>query len=255
MAGGSGTRLSPLTQIVNKHLLPIYDKPLIYFPISTLMLAGIRKILIISNSETIFVLEKLLGSGVDLGINFEYALQNEPKGIAEGLIIGKDFINGNKVCLILGDNLFHGPGLGRKFKQYSNVIGAQLFAYQVSDPQNYGVADFDLKGNLISIEEKPSKPKSNYAVTGLYFYDEQAVELASALTPSPRGELEITDLNKSYLRLGQIKIEVLSRGSAWLDTGTFQGLHNAGAYVKIVQERQNLMIADLKQIAQTQGWI
>ena len=255
MAGGSGTRLSPLTQIVNKHLLPIYDKPLIYFPISTLMLAGIRKILIISNSETIFVLEKLLGSGVDLGINLEYALQNEPKGIAEGLIIGKDFINGNKVCLILGDNLFHGPGLGRKFKQYSNVIGAQLFAYQVSDPQNYGVADFDLKGNLISIEEKPSKPKSNYAVTGLYFYDEQAVELASALTPSPRGELEITDLNKSYLRLGQIKIEVLSRGSAWLDTGTFQGLHNAGAYVKIVQERQNLMIADLKQIAQTQGWI
>ena len=219
------------------------------------MLAGIRKILIISNSETIFVLEKLLGSGVDLGINFEYALQNEPKGIAEGLIIGKDFVNGNKVCLILGDNLFHGPGLGRKFKQYSNVIGAQLFAYQVSDPQNYGVADFDLKGNLISIEEKPSKPKSNYAVTGLYFYDEQAVELASALTPSPRGELEITDLNKSYLRLGQIKIEVLSRGSAWLDTGTFQGLHNAGAYVKIVQERQNLMIADLKQIAQTQGWI
>lgn len=255
MAGGLGTRLSPLTQIVNKHLLPIYDKPLIYFPISTLMLAGIRKILIISNSETLFVLEKLLGSGVDLGIDFEYALQNEPKGIAEGLIIGKDFINGNKVCLILGDNLFHGPGLGRKFKEYSNLIGAQLFAYQVSDPQNYGVADFDLKGNLISIEEKPSKPKSNYAVTGLYFYDEQAVELASALTPSPRGELEITDLNKSYLRLGQLKIEVLSRGSAWLDTGTFQGLHNAGAYVKIVQERQNLMIADLKQIAQTQGWI
>jgi glucose-1-phosphate thymidylyltransferase len=255
MAGGSGTRLAPLTKVVNKHLLPIYDKPLIYFPISTLMLTGIRNILIVSNSESLFVLKKLLGSGSDFGVNFDYAVQDEPRGIADGLIVGKEFINGKKVCLILGDNIFHGPGLGRSFKQYRDVNGAQLFAYQVSDPQNYGIADFDLDGKLIAIEEKPSKPKSSYAITGIYFYDEQASELASNLKPSARGELEITDLNKAYLALGQVKIEVLSRGAAWLDTGTYQGLHNAATYIRILQERQNLVVADLKQIAHTQGWI
>jgi len=255
MAGGSGTRLAPLTKVVNKHLLPIYDKPLIYFPISTLMLTGIRNILIVSNSESLFILKKLLGSGSDFGVNFDYAVQDEPRGIADGLIIGKEFINGKKVCLILGDNIFHGPGLGRNFKQYRDVNGAQLFAYQVSDPQNYGIADFDLDGKLSAIEEKPSKPKSSYAITGIYFYDEQASELASNLKPSARGELEITDLNKAYLALGQVKIEVLSRGAAWLDTGTYQGLHNAATYIRILQERQNLVVADLQQIAHTQGWI
>jgi glucose-1-phosphate thymidylyltransferase len=255
MAGGYGTRLAPLTQVVNKHLLPVYDKPLICFPISTLMLAGIRKILIISNAETIAILKKFIGTGKSLGIEVDYAEQNQPRGIAEGLIIGKDFLGGNKVCLILGDNFFHGPGLGRKLKHYTKLDGAQLFGYEVSDPQNYGIAEIDAQGNLMSIEEKPSNPKSNLAITGIYFYDEQAVKLASSLCPSKRGELEISDLNNSYLKLGKAKLEILSRGTAWLDTGTFQGLHNAGAYVKILQERQNRMIADLRQIAKLQGWI
>ena len=254
MAGGTGSRLSPVTMAVNKHLLPVFDKPLIYYPLSTLMLAGIREILLISSPREISNFELLLGSGEQFGITIEYAVQNEPKGIADGIIVGKDFIKDHKVGFILGDNLFHGAGLGRQLAMYQNLNGAQIFAYPVSDPENYGVVEINTGGNILSLSEKPNIPKSKLAVTGLYFYDEQVLDLVEQVVPSARGELEITDLNEIYLRLGQLNVTVLSRGTAWLDTGTFSGLHDAASYIRIVQERQNALIGDPSDVAVSQGW-
>jgi glucose-1-phosphate thymidylyltransferase len=255
MAGGSGSRLSPLTIGVNKQLLPVFDKPLIYYPLSTLMLAGIKEILLISSGSEIGNFKKVLKNGSQFGISIEYAIQEEPKGIAQGLIIAEDFIKNHKICLILGDNLFHGPGLGRQLASHRNVSGAHLFAYQVSDPENYGILEFDKSNNVVDIHEKPKSPKSNFAVTGLYFYDEQACGFAKSLNPSSRGELEITDLNKKYLRNNQLEFTILSRGTAWLDTGTFKGLHDASSYIRVVQERQNANIGNPHDVAIAQGWI
>lgn len=255
MAGGSGSRLSPITRVVNKQLLPIFDKPLIYYPLSTLMLAGIREFMLISNENEISNFQKLLGSGDQFGISIEYCTQDTPKGIAEGLILAEDFITGHKIGFILGDNLFHGHGLGRQLSQHNNVLGAHIFAYHVRDPENYGVINFDEFKKVIDIEEKPKNPKSNLAVTGLYFYDEKVCEIAKSLKPSPRGELEITDVNRIYLERDELKVSVLSRGTAWLDTGTFEGLHDASSYIKIIQERQNASIGNPFDVAVAQGWI
>lgn len=255
MAGGAGTRLHPLTLATNKHLLPIYNKPLVYYPISTLMLAGIKEILIITNSDQLINFKKLLGSGREFGIDFFYETQGDPNGIAEGLIIGNDFIKNNKVAFILGDNIFHGVGLGRQLNQFSNVNGAHGFCYQVKDPERYGVVEIDNKGRVISLEEKPQAPKSSLALTGLYFYDELVVEFVKTLKPSSRGELEITDLNNSYLRQGKFNVTTLSAGTAWLDTGTFDSMNDASTYIKIIEERQGAMIGDLRSIAINQGWI
>lgn len=254
MAGGTGSRLAPVTNAVNKHLLPVFDKPLIYYPLSTLMLAGIREILLISSPHEISNFELLLGSGEQFGITIEYAVQKHPNGIAEGVIVGKDFIKGHKIGFILGDNLFHGAGLGRQLAMYQNLNGAQIFAYPVSDPSNYGVIEMNADGSILKLSEKPISPKSNLAVTGLYFYDEQVSDLVKQVVPSARGELEITDLNELYLSLGQLNVSVLSRGTAWLDTGTFSGLHDAASYIKIVQERQNFLIGDPYDVAVSQGW-
>ena len=255
MAGGSGSRLNPLTKTVNKHLLPIFDKPLVYYPLSTLMLSGIREFLVISSPREIENFQKLFGEGDQYGISINYAVQAEPKGIAQGLLIAEQFIEGHKVGFILGDNLFHGHGLGRQLAQHNNVIGAHIFAYQVADPRSYGVVELDDAGMILNLEEKPEIPKSNLAVTGLYFYDENVVEVAKSLKPSARGELEITDVTKSYLGSGKLNVSVLSRGTAWLDTGTFDGLHDASSYIKIVQERQNASIGDPFDVARAQGWI
>jgi glucose-1-phosphate thymidylyltransferase len=255
MAGGSGTRLSPLTTAVNKQLLPIFDKPLIYYPLSTLMLAGIQEIMIISSESEISNFEKLFKNGYQFGISIQYEIQKEPRGIAQGLIIAEDFIKDNKIGFILGDNLFHGHGLGRQLSLHNTVLGAHIFAYHVSDPANYGVLEIDEFEKIIDIQEKPKVPKSNLAVTGLYFYDEQVCEIAKSLVPSPRGELEITDINLHYLKQNLLEVTVLSRGTAWLDTGTFKGLHDASSYVKIVQERQNASIGNPFDVAVAQGWI
>ena len=255
MAGGSGKRLSPITTVVNKQLLPIFDKPLIFYPLTTLMLAGIREILLISNRDDIFDFKKLFGNGNQYGLSIQYATQESPKGIADGFLVAQDFINSSKVCLVLGDNFFYGHGVGRQFSQYAGVKGAQTFAYPVSNAQNYGVVVIDKNGKLISIEEKPQKPKSNLAVTGLYFYDEKVVDLAKSLKPSARGELEITDLNKAYFALGELNVTLLPMGTAWLDTGTFSGIHDAGSFVRILQERQNTVIGDPLIVAKAQGWI
>ena len=255
MAGGSGSRLSPITRVVNKQLLPIFDKPLIYYPLSTLMLAGIREFLLISNEDNIPNFQKLLGSGDQFGISIDYCTQGAPKGIAEGLILAENFITGHKVGFILGDNLFHGHGLGRQLSKHNNVLGAHIFAYQVRDPENYGVINFDEFEKVIELEEKPKNPKSNWVVTGLYFYDEKVCEIAKSLKPSPRGELEITDVNRIYLERDELKVSALSRGTAWLDTGTFEGLHDASSYIKIIQERQNASIGNPLDVAKTQGWI
>ena len=254
MAGGTGSRLSPVTIAVNKHLLPVFDKPLIYYPLSTLMLAGIREILLISSPREISSFELLLGSGEQFGISIDYLVQREPNGIAEGIILGRDFIYGQKVGFILGDNLFHGAGLGRQLAMYQDLSGAQVFAYPVRDPENYGVVEIDTDGSIVNLTEKPKTPRSNLAVTGLYFYDEQVSDLVKQVTPSSRGELEITDLNELYFKLGQLNVSVLSRGTAWLDTGTFSGLHDAASYIKIVQERQNSLIGDPQDVAISQGW-
>jgi glucose-1-phosphate thymidylyltransferase len=255
MAGGLGTRLTPLTITVNKQLLPIHDKPLIYYPLSTLMLAGIREFMLISSPKEIANFQKLFGNGEQFGITIEFGVQAEPKGIAQGLLVAEKFISGHKVGFILGDNLFHGHGLGRQLAQYSDLHGAQIFAYQVADPQSYGVVELDDSGEIIGIEEKPIKPKSNLAVTGLYFYDEEVVDIAKSLQPSARGELEITDLNRAYLEKRKLSVSILSRGTAWLDTGTFEGLHDASSYIRIVQERQNASIGDPTDVARAQGWI
>ena len=255
MAGGSGSRLAPLTKTVNKQLLPIFDKPLVYYPLCTLMLAGIREFFLVSSPNEIKNFQKLFGHGEQFGISIEYGVQEEPKGIAQGLLVAEKFITGHKVGFILGDNLFHGNGLGRQLAEHNNVNGAQIFAYSVADPRSYGVVEISDSGKILGIEEKPHKPKSDLAVTGLYFYDEEVVSIAKLLKPSARGELEITDVNRAYLERNQLSVSVLSRGTAWLDTGTFEGLHDASSYIRIVQERQNASIGNPYDVAKAQGWI
>ena len=255
MAGGTGSRLAPLTKSVNKQLLPIFDKPLIYYPLSTLMLAGIRNILIITSSDHINAFKHLLGDGSNFGITLEYVVQNNPQGIAQGLILAEEILSGERVAMILGDNLFHGAGLGRQLSQYQDVSGAQIFVYPVTDPENYGVVSLDENQNPLSIEEKPQNPLSNLAVTGLYFYDQTVFERTKLLSPSARGELEISDLNRLYLDSGELHVNVLPRGTVWLDTGSFSGIHDAASYVRILQERQNLTIGSPIDVALEQGWI
>ena len=255
LAGGSGTRLHQLTLAVSKQLMPIYDKPMIYYPLSTLMWAGISEILIISTPHDLPLFQKLLGYGKNLGCKFEYAVQEDPNGLAEAFIIGKDFIGQDKVALVLGDNIFYGTGLAELLQANNNPEGGIIYAYHVHDPERYGVVDFDAEGNVLSIEEKPLEPKSNYAVPGIYFYDNSIVEIAANIKPSPRGELEITDVNKEYLKQGKLKVSILDRGTAWLDTGTFQSLMQAGQFVQVIEERQGLKIGAIEEAAYKMGFI
>ena len=255
LAGGSGTRLHPITRAVSKQLLPIYDKPMIYYPLSTLMLSGLREILLITTPHDQDAFRRLLGDGSQLGMQISYVVQEQPNGLAQALILGEEFLVGDKCALILGDNLFHGPGLGTYLRRNSEVKGALIFAYQVSDPSAYGVVEFDEQGKVLSIEEKPMTPKSNYAVPGIYFYDEKASKLAHQLTPSGRGELEISALNNAYLKAGELNVEVLSRATTWLDTGTHESLYEAGGLIRTLQHRSGLRIGDVEQIARDQGWI
>ncbi len=255
LAGGSGTRLHPITRAVSKQLLPIYDKPMIYYPLSTLMLTGLRELLVITTPHDQAAFRRLLDDGHQLGLSLTYAVQEHPNGLAEALILGEDFLDGDKCALILGDNLFHGPGLGTHLRQNTDVTGALIFAYQVKDPERYGVVEFDEAGRVLSIEEKPTAPKSTYAVPGIYFYDERASEFARRLTPSLRGELEITALNSAYLERGELRVEVLARSTTWLDTGTHESLYEAGGLIRTLQHRTGLRIGDVEQIARDQGWI
>ena len=255
LAGGSGTRLYPITKSTSKQALPIYDKPMIYYPMSVLMLAGIRDILIISTPRDVSVFEELFGNGNDLGLNIQYAIQEQPNGLAEAFIIGEEFIGDDKVALVLGDNIFYGYGFSERLKNAVERDEATIFGYHVSDPQAFGVVEFDTDFNVLSIEEKPKKPKSNYAVPGLYFYDNDVVEIAKSVKPSERGELEITSVNNEYLRRGKLKVELFGRGMAWLDTGTHKGLLEASNYVEAVQTRQGLYIACLEEIAYRKGYI
>lgn len=255
LAGGSGTRLHPLTLAVSKQLMPVYDKPMIYYPLSILMSAGIKEILIISTPHDLPHFEKLLGDGQNLGCQFSYAVQEVPNGLAQAFVIGKSFIGNDKVALILGDNIFYGVGMDTLLKENNNPEGGVVYAYHVSDPERYGVVEFDDKMNAVSIEEKPIQPKSNYAVPGLYFYDNSVVEIAENLKPSPRGEYEITDVNAEYLRQGKLKVAVLDRGTAWLDTGTFASLMQAGQFVQVIEERQGLKIGCIEEVAYRNGFI
>ncbi|MFM7587669.1 MAG: glucose-1-phosphate thymidylyltransferase RfbA [Bacteroidota bacterium] len=255
LAGGSGTRLHPLTLATSKQLMPVYDKPMVYYPISTLMMAGIREILIISTPQDLPSFQKLLGNGANIGCRFEYQVQEVPNGLAQAFVLGANFINGSPSALVLGDNIFYGSGMSKMLQSHSQPEGGVVFAYHVQDPERYGVVEFDSNGQALSIEEKPAQPKSNFAVPGLYFYDEEVVEIAKNLQPSARGEYEITDVNRHYLAKGQLKVQVLDRGTAWLDTGTFASLMQAGQFVQVIEERQGLKIGCIEEIAWRMGYI
>jgi glucose-1-phosphate thymidylyltransferase len=255
LAGGSGTRLYPITKAISKQLMPVYDKPMIYYPLSVLMMGGIRDILIITTAEDSLQFKKLLNDGSQVGCNFQYAVQEEPKGLAQAFLIGESFIGDDKVALILGDNIFYGVGIGNLISSIGNVEGGCVFAYEVSDPQRYGVVEFDADMKVISIEEKPVHPKSNYAVPGLYFYDNSVIDIAKSLKPSPRGEFEITDINKIYLQQDKLKVALMGRGTAWLDTGTFDSLSDASEFVRVIEKRQGTKIGCIEEIAWRKGFI
>ena len=255
LAGGSGTRLYPITLVVSKQLMPVYDKPMIYYPLATLLSAGIREILIITKEADMPHFKALLGNGAQLGCRFTYAAQHEPRGLAEAFLIGKSFIGKDKVALILGDNIFYGTGLASLLQENNDPDGGIIYGYHVQDPERYGVVEFDHGGNAISIEEKPKRPKSSYAVPGIYFYDNEVITIAEEISPSARGELEITDINKAYLKRGRLKVSILDRGTAWLDTGTFSSLMQASQFVEVIEDRQGLKIGAIEEVAYTMGYI